>query len=64
MMEEKKFVAPAEIEDDDLEQVAGGATDANGNWICKYCGQGIPGVKTNADCMNHYKTCTYSPLRK
>lgn len=60
MCEEKKI--PQEINDEDLESVSGGARDANGDWICKYCGNSIPNIVTNADCLNHYKACAVSPL--
>ena len=63
MCEEKKI--PQEINEDDLDQVAGGYSDANGNWLCPYCGKAFPEVKSNKDCAQHWlTTCTNSPLKK
>lgn len=61
MCEEKKI--PQEINEDDLDKIAGGAFDANGDWLCAYCGKVFPAIKTNQACFVHWqKDCKDSPF--
>lgn len=63
MAEDIKKV-PEEINDEELEKIAGGLNDKEGNWLCKYCGVSFPEVKTATQIKAHFYSCQYSPYRK
>ena len=62
MSEEKKVVAPVEIEEDELDLVAGGAyVDGDKlNYRCGFCGQTIV-VNSMMEAMAHVKACPKNP---
>ena len=60
MSEEKKVVAPVEINDEDLDTIAGGAGTPI-QWRCCYCGAYV-NVKSNAEITAHYRSCDKSPF--